>query len=247
MLRAKDTGNHERAEQIARSIQNIEQVISEITGDAFAFAMNEDDNDVRIRRNGELLNLSVLPAGLHSIMSWVADLLMRLDRIPWVDSIPPMQRSFLLLLDEIDIHLHPAWQRKVIPVVQKLFPKAQIIASTHSPFVVASAEDAHIVAFAVENGKSRLVDVLDSQKGSSYGAVLREVFGIESEFDVLTEEMFTRFRDAKASLLRGETTDRTEVAQLAQQLAQRSFEVSQIVGFELRQLERQLAQRVAGS
>jgi predicted ATP-binding protein involved in virulence len=180
-------------------------------------------------------------------MSWVADLLMRLDRIPWVDNIPPMQRSFLLLLDEIDVHLHPAWQRKVIPVVQKLFPKAQIIASTHSPFVVASAEDAHVVAFTVENGKSRLVDVFDSQKGTSYGAVLREIFGITSEFDVLTEEMFTKFRDAKAKLLRGESTDRAEVAQLAQQLAQRSYEVSQLISLELRQLDRQLAQRDSGS
>jgi hypothetical protein len=44
---------------------------------------------------------------------------MRLDRIPWHNNTPVLQRQFLLLLDEIDIHLHPAWQRKVLPLVQR--------------------------------------------------------------------------------------------------------------------------------
>jgi energy-coupling factor transporter ATP-binding protein EcfA2 len=247
LLRAKDAGNLERAHQIAGSIHNIEEVISQITGDDFLFEMNEDDNDIRVRRNGELLNMGVLPTGLQSIMSWVADLLMRLDRIPWTDKTPPMQRSFLLLLDEIDIHLHPAWQRKVLPVAQKLFPNAQIIASTHSPFVVASAEDAHVVHFAVENGKSRLVEVHESQRGTSYSAILKDIFEISSGFDVKTEEMFAKFHEAKNRLLRGETADRVEVERLARELAERSYEISQMIGFELRQLDHQLAQRSAGA
>jgi predicted ATP-dependent endonuclease of OLD family len=157
-----------------------------------------------------------------------------------------MRRWFLLLLDEIDIHLHPAWQRKVIPVVQRVFPNAQIIASTHSPFVVTSAEDAHIVHFTVKDGKSTILDMHDSQGGSSYGAVLRDIFGIGSEFDVKTEEMFAAFHEAKNRLLRGETSDRNEVDRLASELGERSYEVAQMMGFELRQLDRQLAQRSAG-
>jgi AAA domain, putative AbiEii toxin, Type IV TA system len=204
--------------------------------------MANEDNDVRIGLSGAVLKTSVLPSGLQSIMSWIADLLMRLDRIPWVDGIPSTQRSFLLLLEEIDIHLHPAWQRKVIPVVQKMFPKAQIIASTHSPFVVTSAENARVIIFSVKGGKSQLVDVLDSQRGSSYGTVLHNVFGIESEFDVVTEDMFVRFREAKSALLSGETADRSEVDRIAGELAERSEEAAQILGFELRQLDRQLAQ-----
>ncbi len=246
-LKAKEAGKHERAAQIADSIAGIEEAIGKVIGEEFGFAISEDDNDIRIRRNGEVVRWGVLPAGLQSIMSWIANLLMRLDRIPWVGNPPPAERSFLLLLDEIDIHLHPAWQRKIIPVVQKIFPKAQIIASTHSPFVVSSAEDAHVIAFSLENGKSQLVDVLDSQKGTSYSAVLKEIFGIESEFDVRTEEMFAAFREAKVRLLRGDSSDRAEVDQLAQQLAERSHEVAQIIGLELRQLERQLAQRATGA
>jgi hypothetical protein len=47
-------------------------------------------------------------------------------------------------LDEVDIHLHPEWQWKVLPFVQRLFPNSQIFASTHSPFVVSSSNGAWI-------------------------------------------------------------------------------------------------------
>lgn len=190
--------------------------------------------------------MDVLPDGIKSIVSWVADLLMRLDRIPWIDDTPTMQRSFLLLLDEIDIHLHPAWQRQVIPVVQKLFPKAQIVASTHSPFVVGSADDAHVITFAAKDGRSVVESNKPSQVGVSYSAVLRDIFGITSEFDVETERMLAEFHAAKTSLLEGKTTDRSTVVELAHKLAARSEELSSMLGFELRQIERHQKKQSAG-
>ena len=44
---------------------------------------------------------------------------------------------FILVIDEIENHLHPTWQRRVIPALLEYFPNVQIIATTHSPFVVA--------------------------------------------------------------------------------------------------------------
>ena len=43
----------------------------------------------------------------------------------------------MLLIDEIENHLHPTWQRRVIPALREYFPNVQIFATTHSPFVVA--------------------------------------------------------------------------------------------------------------
>ncbi|HWO26971.1 MAG TPA: AAA family ATPase [Kofleriaceae bacterium] len=239
-LKAKDAGRGERAEQIARSVRAIEETIAGIIGDpTFAFVSGSDfDLDIRVRRGGANLDMDVLPDGVKSIVSWIADLLMRLDRIPWEDDTPTLQRSFLLLLDEIDIHLHPAWQRQVIPIVQKLFPKAQIIASTHSPFVVGSADDAHVIMFAMKGGKSAVESVKPSQVGVSYSAVLREIFGIKSEFDVDTERMLADFHAAKTRLLDGTATDRAAIDELARKLAARGEELSSMLGFELRQLER---------
>jgi predicted ATP-binding protein involved in virulence len=245
-FKAKEAGRIDRAEQLARSISDIERIIAEIVEDpTFAFVTTDEDNNVRIRREGKVIDLGLLPDGVKSIVSWIADLLMRLDRIPWIDETPPMQRPFLLLLDEIDIHLHPAWQRKVLPIVQRMFPNAQIIASTHSPFVVASAADAHIIALGVKDGVSTVESNEPSQLGVSYSAVLRSIFGITSEFDVDTERRFQEFHEAKARLFGGEASARADLDRLAAELGQRGEEVGQLIAIELRQLDRQLAHRIA--
>lgn len=242
-LRAKEAGNSARAELYRQSIVDIAGVVSDIIGERFAFVMAEDDLNVRARIADRVIELGLLPDGLKSIVSWVADLLMRLDRIPWAGDIPAMKRNFLLLLDEVDIHLHPSWQRKVLPIVQRVFPNAQIIASTHSPFVVASAADATIITLAVGDGVASVEKTLPSQTGVSYSAVLRSIFGIDKEFDIGTEREFERFHDAKGRLLAGDVAARPEVDALARSLAARSEEVRELVGIELRQMERLVARR----
>lgn len=241
-FKAQDAGRKERAEQLGHGIRETERMIGEIVDDdTFRFIITEDDNDVRVTWHGKVIDLDLLPDGLKSIISWIADLLMRLDRMPWVNDVPVLQRSFLLLLDEVDIHLHPAWQRKVLPLVQGMFPNAQIIATTHSPFVVTSVADAHIVTFALKDGASVVEHVVPSQTGVSYSAVLRSIFGIDSEFDVATEDEFRRFHEAKARLLSGVPEARAEVDQVAVALANRSEEVKELIALELAQLRRQLA------
>ncbi len=53
--------------------------------------------------------------------------------------------SGLLLIDEAENHLHPRWQKRFLPMVRELFPNLQIVATTHSPFVVASVPDARVL------------------------------------------------------------------------------------------------------
>jgi predicted ATP-binding protein involved in virulence len=241
-FKAQNAGRTARAEQLGKSTRDTERLIGQIIGDdEFRFITTDEDNDVRVRWHGKDVDLDLLPDGLKSITSWIADLLMRLDRIPWVDDLPILQRSFLLLLDEVDIHLHPTWQRQVLPFVQRMFPNAQIIATTHSPFVVASAADAHIVTFALKDGVSTLEHVAPSQIGVSYSAVLRSIFGIDSEFDVETEGGFRKLHDAKARLLSGDRDAENEVDRIATDLTKRSEEVKELVALELAQLKRQRA------
>lgn len=245
-LKAKDAGHIERAEQLARSVRDIETVIAQIIDDPdFGFVITDEDDNVRVRWKGTVIQLGLLPDGLKSIVSWVADLLMRLDRIPWRDNTPVLQRQFLLLLDEVDIHLHPAWQRKVLPLAQRIFPRAQIIASTHSPFVVASVDDARIITLGFQGRSSVVTHVASPQIGVSYPAVLRSIFGIDSEFDINTEQHLNEFHDAKRRLLTGEAAARADVDRLADLLSRRSEELREVVALELGQLQRQLARRAA--
>lgn len=242
-LKAKEAGRLDKVDMLRRSIDRAESIVSAIIDEPFRFVTSYDDNNVRGRLGDRTIDLELLPDGLKSIVSWVADLLMRLDRIPWVDDTPPQDREFLLLLDEVDIHLHPAWQRKVLPIVQQMFPKAQIIASTHSPFVVASAVDARIITLALKDGVATVERNEPADTGVSYSAILRSIFGITSEFDVDTEEKFKRFHEVKQHLLAGDRTAREELDALEQDLASRSEEVRELIALEMRQLDRQLTRR----
>lgn len=71
---------------------------------------------------GISLEFDVLPDGLRSILSWLGDLLMRLDAIPWENkSIPITEQKIFLFLDEIEVHLHPTWQYKILGIINNLY------------------------------------------------------------------------------------------------------------------------------
>jgi predicted ATPase len=242
-LRAKDAGQHERAQVLGATSARVAEIVSEIIGEPFALVIADDDLGVLARVGDRAIDLDLLPDGLKSILSWTADLLMRLSRIPWVDDLPIDRREFLLLLDEIDLHLHPEWQRRVLPIVQRVFPRAQIVASTHSPFVVASARDAHVVSLERRGQAAVVAGVRSSPEGSSYATIIEELFGVHSEYDVEIEASLRRLRDAKEALLSGQTNDRGPFDREVEVLQTRSEELAKLAGFEVRQVERQLAMR----
>jgi energy-coupling factor transporter ATP-binding protein EcfA2 len=91
-----------------------------------------------------LVPIHSLSLGYKSIIAWMVDLASRLfDRYP--NSENPLAEPAVVLVDEIDLHLHPRWQRKLIQHLTDLFPNTQFIATAHSPLVVQAATDANIV------------------------------------------------------------------------------------------------------
>lgn len=242
---ARQDHNAEVASHYEESIRRIEDAIHEIVGYRVEFVFNYEPLAVIVKVRNQELEFDLLPDGLKSIISWIADLLMRLDRLKWVNDTPVLDRNFILFLDEIEIHLHPAWQRRILPVVQKLFKNAQIFIATHSPFVVASVSDAWVYKFVLKDGKSVLASVEESMAGSSYTTVLDEIFGIDEYFDVETEAQFDKFAKLKKEFLSGKTEVREKLLDVAKTLSEKGTEVQDIVGRELRQIERITQQSLA--
>lgn len=76
--------------------------------------------------------------GYQSLVAWVVDFASRLiDTYP--DSPLPLHEPAICLVDEIDLHLHPSWQREVMGYLSERFPKTQFIATAHSPLIVQAA------------------------------------------------------------------------------------------------------------
>ncbi len=82
--------------------------------------------------------------GYQATLAWVADLAKRMfDTFP--DLPNPLHGSSLVLVDEIDLHLHPEWQRKIIKYLSDLFPNVQFVVTAHSPLIIQSADNVNLI------------------------------------------------------------------------------------------------------
>lgn len=90
-----------QAKKYRKSIQRIEQAISTIIDQKVEFVLETEPLNVMLKVNNQVLEFDVLPDGLKSIISWMADLLMRMDRLKWVTDEDVLDRNFILFLDEI--------------------------------------------------------------------------------------------------------------------------------------------------
>ena len=236
-------GDMKRSKSRHDSIRRIESAAGKITNHKFQFVMDSKTMQISSKLDGQALELEVLPDGLKSIISWIGDLLMRMDRLKWESEVNVLDRNFILFLDEIEIHLHPAWQRKILPVIQELFPNAQIFVSTHSPFVVGSVKDAWVHAIELNNGEAKVLPPVESMAGISIMAISSEIFRAP-EFDIETEKSIKRFYALKNDVLKGRNGSQkkqlSELKKLSLKLAKRGLEVRDIVAFEMNQMNRQL-------
>src|ERR1035438_2954437 len=119
--------------------------------------------------------MSQLSAGVRHTIGWVVDFMRRLEQARGSGRKQPG----ILLLDELDAHLHPRWQRKLLPAMKEAFPETQIIVSSHSPFVISSCPEAviHMLDADIE-GKARLVRSVKAPVGTDVLTTLEEIFGV---------------------------------------------------------------------
>jgi predicted ATP-binding protein involved in virulence len=88
--------------------------------------------------------LKSLSLGYKTVIAWTVDLAARLiERYP--NSADPLAEPAVVLVDEIDLHLHPKWQRTIMSFLTERFPNSQFIVTAHSPLVVQAAKNANIV------------------------------------------------------------------------------------------------------
>ena len=92
------------------------------------------DGDVRFEELG---------FGYQTSLTWLADLCKRLFEL-YPDAENPLHEEAVVLVDEIDLHLHPKWQRDLVPTLSKIFPNVQFIVTTHSPHVLQSMADVNL-------------------------------------------------------------------------------------------------------
>ncbi len=98
------------------------------------------------------MNIRQFSSGEKSIIALTADLARRLAIAnPHHES--PLHGNGIVLIDELDLHLHPRWQRAVLPQLMSVFPNIQWVVTTHSPLVLQNLEQDKAKVIVIENGE----------------------------------------------------------------------------------------------
>lgn len=90
-----------------------------------------------VKQNEQFLNIDQLSDGYKTLLGLVIDLSARMAMAN-PDSLNPLAEEAIVMIDEVDLHLHPAWQKRVVSDLLRTFPNTQFILTTHSPYIVES-------------------------------------------------------------------------------------------------------------
>lgn len=119
------------------AIQAIQDAVSKFLPEFHNLDVVEDPLRLVVQKDNETFDLAQLSDGERSVIAMVIDLCKRLALLnPNREN--PLEGSGIVLIDEIEIHLHPKWQREIIETFRNTFPNIQFIMTTHSPFVIQS-------------------------------------------------------------------------------------------------------------
>ncbi len=105
----------------------------------------DGEHDLVIDKVGVTLNVRQLSDGERGLLSLVLDIARRLSQANPELNDPLRQGEAIVLIDELDLHLHPKWQRSIVADLIRVFPRCQFIGTTHSPQIVAAVEPEQVL------------------------------------------------------------------------------------------------------
>jgi energy-coupling factor transporter ATP-binding protein EcfA2 len=110
--------------------------------------LEDSSSGLVINRGGMTLDVAQLSDGERGVLTLVLDLARRLSQANPTLSDPLAESDAVVLIDEIDLHLHPKWQRQIVRKLTDVFPRCQFIATTHSPQIIGEVEHDRIQVIA---------------------------------------------------------------------------------------------------
>ena len=163
-----------------------------------------------LQKDGEELIVNQLSDGEKCLLAMVGDLARRLA-IANPGLSDPLQGSGIILIDEIELHLHPKWQRGIIPDLTRTFPNCQFIVTTHSPQVISDVKPEGIyILEKIDQG------VIAKRPESSFGRdsnrILEDLMNVPERPQEIKERLLELFRLIDAGNLEGARKVRQNLA-----------------------------------
>ena len=193
--------------------QNIEEGKIEDNGTSWTVNVKTEDGQIPIDNVSQ---------GMSSIFGWVGTLIQRMYEIN-ANAEEPAKQPALVLVDEIDAHLHPEWQQKLTGIVREHFPNVQIIATTHSPLIVAGMKQRELlIASRVADKVTVSPAIIDPEGLRADQLLTSPIFGLTS---TRSPEVAAKIDQLRSLHLLGKVdrnaAEETEFAELKKELSTR--------------------------
>jgi len=165
-----------------RAIKAFNTALEVFLGGFSDLEIMEDPFRLIIKKDDCPLSLGQLSDGERSFLAMISDLVRRLVLAnPLLDD--PLQGKGVVLIDELELHLHPKWQREMLEKLRITFPNIQFIATTHSPFIIQTAREGEVIKLdgdlvvepagrTIEEVARLVMDVINTERSPRYQQML---------------------------------------------------------------------------
>lgn len=193
-------GNEAKAGVISQWFDKFLDVLRKLfDDDKLDLIFNPRDYTFTMRdKQGKEFRFTQLPAGYRAALDIVSDLILKMQSKGQVNL--SLDLEGVVLIDEVETHLHLSMQKEIMPILTTVFPQIQFIVSTHSPFVLSSIEDA--IAIDLERPKNAIQDLT----AYSYEALAEGYFGIVSS----SSDIQDRLKELEEYIKSGDLRPRDE-------------------------------------
>ena len=232
---ARNEKQDEDADEINAWFWDFEELLRHIyQDDELRLEFNYRDYSFRICTEGKKFKFTEVSDGFAAVLDIVADLILKMQGDGTL--VRNYQKEGIVLIDEIETHLHLALQKVIMPLLTKVFPNIQFVITTHSPFVLSSMPDA--VAYDLEHR-----EVLENLTEYSYESLAEGYFGVrtQSSYAEMQLDNFRRLL-AKEEL---SDAEKVEIKQLKCEFEKITETLSPLIVGEFRQIVIQNAEKLS--
>lgn len=179
-----------------KGLDAVTKGLNELLPNSEFYQIDKERKVIQFKNKDGIIDFNQLSDGFQITANWLGDLLYRITN-EYKDYSDPFKAEFILLIDEIALHLHPAWQRLIIDSISALFPNAQIIGTTHSPFVAQQAKTEEL--YTIIRTDQNKIDLFhyknDPRKLLVHQILISDIFGLSTDDSVVVEEYKNNVRE----------------------------------------------------
>jgi len=170
-----------------------------------------------VEKHGKILDVAQLSQGEKTLMALVGDIARRLAMMnPCLEN--PLQGEGIVLIDEIDLHLHPQWQRGIIQRLRDTFPNCQFLLTTHSPLVISDAKK--VRCYVLNDSQLTLLEDL-------YGLDANQVLLKVMDTDIRNEEVQKKITELLELIHQGDVSQaKAALSELEKELSADDLELA---------------------